>query len=325
MVDKPGGRQAVLERLRRLVESSDKPAAIDSFFVNSGMRKAPVSAIHRMIVKQLRSSSGFRSVAYLGICFGLPYVVPSPWRGPDIWSQTANSVAGAGVLGSITWMFSRLSDEEAAQWTGDDLKVRLQLCSAGVGLGSMAFGVVIIIARSFDWVSFAGWGWEQTSMQNLARIMMLLAIKHLAVAGAEELIFRGYGLQTLQQAVGTPIAGGILTSLFALAHGTATQSLLGQGALGLALVGLRLTGGSLWLPLGYHFAWNYAQTAVLGPPEWPSLQALHLQGPYQWMGRPGHPEPGALTTMVNLLVAVGTAFVWWHQKRSNKGPTLLSP
>ncbi len=142
--------------------------------------------------------------------------------------------------------------------------------------------------------------------------------KHLAVAGAEELVFRGYGFHTLQQAVGTPLASGMLTSLFTLAHGTATQSLLGQGALGLALVGLRLTGGSLWLPFGYHFAWNYAQTAVLGPPEWPSLQGLNVQGPYQWMGRPGHPEPGGLTIVVNLLIAAGAAVMWWHWKHRDK-------
>ena len=272
-----------------------------------------------MIMRQLRRSPGFRSIAYLGICFGLPYVVPSPWKGSDIGSQAANSIAGAGVLGTITWLFSRLGNENTVQQTRNDLRDRLEQCAVGISLGSTAFGIVIVIARSCDWVTFTGWGWEQTSVQNLARTMTLLALKHLAVAGAEELVFRGYGLQTLQQAVGTPLASGMLTSLFTLAHGTATQSLLGQGALGLVLVGLRLTGGSLWLPFGYHFAWNYAQTAVLGPPEWPSLQGLSVQGPYQWMGRPGHPEPGGLTAIVNLLIAVGASAMWWHRMKRVKG------
>jgi len=174
MVDKPGNGQAVLQLPRQLAETSTTTTATDFFFEASWTQKASVSAIHRMIMRQLRRSSGFRSVAYLGICFGLPYVVPSPWRGHDIWSQTATSVAGAGVLGSITWLFSRWSDEDTLQWTRDDLWDRLEQCVAGIGLGSMAFGVVTIIARSFDWVTFAGWGWEQTSMGNLARIMTLL-------------------------------------------------------------------------------------------------------------------------------------------------------
>jgi membrane protease YdiL (CAAX protease family) len=291
-----------------------------NYFVEafSNDRFSIIYIIPKSFMKEIWKSPGFRSAAYLSICFGLPYIVPSPWKDSDLWSQTANSVAGAGVLGTLTWLFSKVSGENEVQSTSSDIQARLVKFSTGLGLGGVAFGIVVIIAKSFNWVAFGGQGWEQTSIESLARTMVFLALKHLAVAGAEELVFRGYGFQTLQQAIGTTLASGMLTGIFTLAHGTEPQSLLGQGALGLALISLRLTGNSWWLPFGYHFAWNYAQTAIVGPPEWSSLQTLIPQGPYPWIGRPGYPEPGMLTTLVNIAVAICGAAIKWHCKTSDR-------
>ncbi len=274
-------------------------------------------AIHSMLISQIRRSPGLRSVAYLGVCFGLPYFVPSPWAGRDVWSRTANYVSGAVVLGSVTWMFSILLEENSVTWNRVLQRQQIRHCAVGVGLGAGAFGAVIGIARSFGWIDLPTWGWEQATAQEITSTMMLLAFQHAAVASSEELVFRGYGLHTLRQAVDMPAAASTLTILFTLAHGITPQRLLGQGALGMALMMLRLCSGSVALPLGYHFAWNYIQTGIFGPVEWPSLRPLHIQGPYQWVGRPGHPEPGLLTTAVNLSVAAGAGLVWWHRRRNN--------
>src|SRR5687768_5404894 len=61
-------------------------------------------------------------------------------------------------------------------------------------------------------------------------------------------------------------AAGILIPLFALTHGTNGQVLLGQAALGTALTLLRVRSGGLWLPIGYDWAWNVVQTALMGAP-----------------------------------------------------------
>ncbi len=126
MVDKPSNAQGVPELLRQLMEKSNSTITTDCFLETTWMPNASISAIHRMIMRQLRRSPGFRSIAYLGICFGLPYVVPSPWKGSDIGSQAANSIAGAGVLGTITWLFSRLGNENTVQQTRNDLRDRLE-------------------------------------------------------------------------------------------------------------------------------------------------------------------------------------------------------
>jgi hypothetical protein len=84
--------------------------------------------------------------------------------------------------------------------------------------------------------------------------------------------------------------------------------LLGQAALGTALLMLRLRSGSIWAPLGYHWAWNLLQTACFGPAGGPpSLRPLLVDGPVLWVGRPGSPEPGLLSTLVQVGVALGVA------------------
>lgn len=283
-------------------------------------------AIRAALISEMSRSPGLRSASYLGMCFTLPHIIPSPWPGGDVWSRTANYVAGAAVLGSLTWMFSVLFEENISIQNRVLFPRRLRQSALGIGLGAAAFGGVVFIGRSFGWVELPSWGWKEATAREIATTMFFLSLQHGAVACSEELVFRGYGLHTLQQAVGMPVAAGMLVTLFSFSHGTALQSLIGQGALGLALTSLRLTSGSVVLPISYHFAWNYVQTAVLGPGDWPSLRPLHIKGPYHWMGRPGHPEPGLLTTFVNLAVAASVALVWWNRQRKHqrtpKSPTV---
>jgi membrane protease YdiL (CAAX protease family) len=81
-----------------------------------------------------------------------------------------------------------------------------------------------------------------------------------------------------------------------------------------ALTLLRLRSGGLWLPIGYHWAWNVVQTAVLGAPDAaPSVRPLHVHGPRRWMGWPGHPEPGLLSTLIHLAVVL---LAWVGMRRS---------
>ncbi len=78
---------------------------------------------------------------------------------------------------------------------------------------------------------------------------------------------------------------------------------------------LRLHSDALWLPVGYHWAWNVLQTAIFGAPDSaPSIRPLHLHGPERWMGRPGAPEPGLLSTLVHLVMAL---LLWLWMRRSD--------
>jgi membrane protease YdiL (CAAX protease family) len=183
--------------------------------------------------------------------------------------------------------------------------------SQGAALGASAFLGLIGAAAAKGWVAAPSWGWERAPGAKVARSIALQSVGHLAVAWNEEMVFRGYGFAVLREAVGQPIAIGILVPLFALAHAGSAQVRLGQAALGSALMALRLSSGSIWAPLGYHWAWNVVQTALLGPTDgMPSLRPLTVTGPYTWIGRPGHPEPGLLSAIVQGCVALGVGLIW---------------
>jgi hypothetical protein len=73
--------------------------------------------------------------------------------------------------------------------------------------------------------------------------------------------------------------------------------LLGTLAGGTTLMVLGLDTDAQWLPVGYHWAWNTLQTAVLGSSDSVlSLPPLHIQGLKRWMWRSGQPEPELLST-----------------------------
>ena len=76
----------------------------------------------------------------------------------------------------------------------------------------------------------------------------LLGVGHLAVAWNEEQIFRGYGFDTLRQAVGGWGAVAILAPLFALEHVVPTKALqfLSFTITGGVLTVMRVESGSIW-------------------------------------------------------------------------------
>lgn len=182
-------------------------------------------------------------------------------------------------------------------------------------MGTAAFLVWLGIAKAKQWVSTPAWGWEQASIHEVLRSSALLGVGHLAVAWNEEMVFRGYGFETVREALGQGKAVAILIPGFALYHGLDSQQVLGMLAGGATLMLLRLHSDALWLPIGYHWAWNVLQTAIFGSPgAGPSIRPLQVHGPERWMGRPGQPEPGLLSTLVQLAMAL---LVWLWTRRGS--------
>jgi membrane protease YdiL (CAAX protease family) len=152
-------------------------------------------------------------------------------------------------------------------------------------------------------------------MQLLRGLGLAIAL-HVAFSWSEEIVFRGYGLDTATQAMGRPLATVALALWFALGHGFGWQTIIGQSAAAITLTILRWSSNSLWLPIGYHFGWNIIQTAIFGPPDaLPSVRPMEVQGPIRWIGRPGYPAPGLLMTLAHVLVAV-LGIVLWRRRQA---------
>ncbi len=146
-------------------------------------------------------------------------------------------------------------------------------------------------------------------------------------ACAEELLFRGYGLQQLMR--GTHPWGAVLLSsaIFGMVHATNPNS-SPVGIVNTALFGLLfglplLRQRSLWIPAGMHFAWNFSLACLGANVSGLTIRLTGMEvvpvGPAMWSGAEYGPEASLLTTFA--VVAAGV-LLWRIPLRSNPAPVL---
>jgi uncharacterized protein len=160
---------------------------------------------------------------------------------------------------------------------------------------------------------------KEIEFSTLFQSISVSAIVLLIAAASEEVLFRGYILQTLVRAK-LAWLGILITSLpFAMAHlgnpsadifSTLNTALAGIW-LGLAYLKTR----SLWFVLGIHFAWNWIQGSFLGLPisgltslTKYSLLQVQDQGP-KWLTGGDYGIEGGIACVISILVSM--AIVWF--------------
>ncbi|HEC34175.1 MAG TPA: CPBP family intramembrane metalloprotease [Chloroflexi bacterium] len=206
-----------------------------------------------------------------------------------------------GALG-LALLLGRFLDREPMEMMG--------FCRARAGRDGMTgivLGLGTMLALGGTRLAL-GWATADRGLGTLSSLL-LDAVALFPLALAEEVAFRGYLLRALAGWRG-PIVGVTVTSLlFALFHAfNPNPSWL--AILNIALAGVVFAlaverSGTLWLAVGYHFAWNLAQGPLLGMPVsgmgWEGLLALGTGGPALWTGGAFGPEGGLLATVVLLL------------------------
>jgi uncharacterized protein len=142
-----------------------------------------------------------------------------------------------------------------------------------IGFAALAFAVGIAAAGGGLRFSFIGTGMLSASVRS----MIAFGVLFLIAALAEEVMFRGYPLQTLTRA-GLVSLGVILTSLpFGLAHLMNPNVVRGVTLVNTVVAGVWLAIAylktrSLWFPLGVHWGWNWALGWFFGLP----VSGLHI-------------------------------------------------
>jgi membrane protease YdiL (CAAX protease family) len=137
----------------------------------------------------------------------------------------------------------------------------------------------------------------------LWRSALLWGCAFLLVGCTEELLLRGYLLQTLARGIGFWPAALALALLFGSLHKTNP----GESRIGLltaALIALLFSLslrriGSLWWAIGFHSAWDWAESFFYGTPDSGILSqgrrlTAHAHGPLWWSGGVTGPEGSAL-------------------------------
>lgn len=145
----------------------------------------------------------------------------------------------------------------------------------GRGVGRFALGflggiVLLAIPVLLLWATgqYSSSGSAHTDLGLSALWLVLLVIPVWIVQGStEEIVMRGYLLQTGATQLPAWVAIGMVSVLFGVVHlEFHPVPLLVIMLVGLAFAFIALAEGSLWLVMGIHVGWNFAQGNVFGIP-----------------------------------------------------------
>lgn len=147
----------------------------------------------------------------------------------------------------------------------------------------------------------------------LVKTALAFAAAFLAVGLFEEFLLRGYLFFTLSTGIGFWPAAVALSIVFAALHlGNQGESKLGIFAVfvvGMVFSLMVRRTGSLWFAVGFHAAWDWAQTFFYGVPDSGLLPPRHLFSPTfmgsHWItGMPTGPEASVFVFVVLGLLAL---------------------
>lgn len=189
------------------------------------------------------------------------------------------------------------------------------MVGSAIGVASLALATAI--AAAAGGLRFTAS--PRTMLLQVVQTLVMSALLFIFAALAEEALFRGYPLQTLARARLAWLAI-LLTSLpFAAVHLTNPNVVKGFTFINTALAGVWLAVAylrtrSLWLPLGVHWAWNWALGSLFGLPVSgittiapnPLLHGTDL-GP-AWLTGGSYGIEGGLAGTIALVISI--IFIW---------------
>ncbi len=190
----------------------------------------------------------------------------------------------------------------------------------------LAFGVmaaVFLVEATQGWLVVEKWMGHGEPPDAWLRSVWLSLLTNLVPGIGEEVMFRGYLLTGLVRAWGKRAGLAVMVVLFALPHLTVTGAAETNWLLftvllslpGLVLGWATLRAGSLWLPMGVHFAWDLAYDVFnLTGGSHPGLfgAVTRQQGPEWIVGTSFGIEVGLAGVLVAALVG-GGVWLWTHR------------
>jgi uncharacterized protein len=217
----------------------------------------------------------------------------------------------------VGWACGRLFEGLPFRALGCSLQTGwLKDLGIGTALGAASLLLAALLATAARGVHFSI---DPVSAGLIGKTLAVSALVFVFAAAAEEILFRGYPLQTLTRAH-LAWLGVFLTSVpFAAAHLYNPHVVPGITFLNTALAGVWLATAylrtrRLWLPLGLHWSWNWVQASLLGLPvsgidriaPAPLLHAIN-SGP-DWLTGGAYGIEGGAACTIALLVS--TAVIW---------------
>jgi len=188
---------------------------------------------------------------------------------------------------------------------------------AGIGIAAGIMALVFGLHLALGWLTVEGFAWEREDLPSVLGGMALMFVIFALTGWNEELLSRGYHLQTLVS--GTNLLWGVVISsvIFSVLH-LSNPGALWNSAAGIFLAGLFLAyaylrTGQLWLSIGLHLGWNFFEGPVFGFPVsglgFYSMTRITVSGPELWTGGRFGPEAG-LVLIPGLLAGAIAIYIY---------------
>lgn len=197
--------------------------------------------------------------------------------------------------------------------------------AAGIGTALVQMGLIYVSMLGLGWLIFEGFAWEFDPINVVITGVLTFFVGFIFVGWNEELLSRGYHLQTI--ASGTNLLWGVMISsaIFAVLH-LANPSATWISTAGIFLAGIffayaYLRTKQLWLPIGLHIGWNFAEGVIFGFPvsgleDIYKLIRIQVTGPEIWTGGAFGPEAG-LIVLPALLVGALLIYLYTAKRNAN--------
>ena len=220
------------------------------------------------------------------------------------WHPVVTFAWAAAILGLYA-LFVKLME---GHWP-TDLSLRRLVPHTLLGM-LVGFMFMILVISTIVASDYASVNWNDFSWEKQFSVFMMF----LAVAVGEEMICRGVIFRWIDERWNTWVALLISAVFFGWMHisndnATWWSSLAIAIEAGLLLGAAYKWSGSLWLPVGIHWAWNYTQgnvfgLAVSGTQAGPTILATTVNGPDIVTGGAFGPEASIVAVLFGTLFTI---------------------
>jgi uncharacterized protein len=300
------------------------------------------SPLERFIAKAFAGPGGIRAgwrlaiflVIVIGLIIGLSWMARTfshekPSQASLLEPRTLlnNEVVAFLVVLFASWVMSRIEHRRIADY---GLPLRRAFRSQfwqGIVIGFAAITALLGSMRLAGVFRFGTIGLRGFELFEYAT---LWGLAFLFVGFFEEFFFRGYPLFTLTTGMTFWPSAILLSAFFGLIHlGTTGESWVGAveaGATGLLFCFILRRTGDLWMPIGFHAAWNWGEAFFYGVPDSGLAAKGHLfnstfAGPAWLTGGSVGPEGSWLC--LALLVILWIIFPLWLREKKYPNPDAI--
>lgn len=214
-----------------------------------------------------------------------------------------SGIAEASAVTLSIFFARRFLDKRSIESLGLKLNPRTLFdILAGILITLLQMGLIYSFMYWMGWITFQGFAWQFDPISLVLKNTVLFFVIFIFVAWTEELLCRGYQLQTI--ASGLNLFWGVILSsaIFGILHifnpGANWASTVGIFLAGLFFAYAYVRTRQLWLPMGMHLGWNFFEGVGFGFPvsglDIYPLTRIQVHGPELWTGGPFGPEAGLI-------------------------------